>query len=367
MHLVIAVNHSWDHVGGSERVVQQISEAMVSNYGYRVTVVSRSRTSDDTHNGVEYVRCARNPEDFIKQLRRLTPSHTLVYSDCFTYWSVLLKELENVPGTKSIALVGMNHMLGRSGDMRMFLDKKDQIRTITHSDNYQDYKICTDKGITPTVIPNGVDLEEFDKAEYCFRDRYQIGTGNLIVCVSNFFPGKGQNHLIPPLRQLHEKGVDFTAVFISNNVNFPFARILSSVVEKSLATAKFKNRFFTSLARKYVVAAISEADVFAFPSQKEVAPLVVLEAMACRTPWVAMPVGNVPQLDGGKIVPSRCRDKDGFAKYDSESYKWFAKHLEDILTDEKLKKKLGDDGRYMIESTYNWEAISEQYDRVFKS
>jgi glycosyltransferase involved in cell wall biosynthesis len=65
----------------------------------------------------------------------------------------------------------------------------------------------------------------------------------------------------------------------------------------------------------------SAADVFAFPSRADNSPLTVSEAMACGTPIVSFPVGNVPDLVVHK--------KNGYiAKYGdtndfSEGLSWF--------------------------------------------
>lgn len=60
----------------------------------------------------------------------------------------------------------------------------------------------------------------------------------------------------------------------------------------------------------------SAADVFAFPSKEDNSPLTVSEAMACGTPVISFPVGNVPELVTHKVngYVARVGDVADFAK-----------------------------------------------------
>jgi glycosyltransferase involved in cell wall biosynthesis len=364
MRIILCCNHTWPHVGGSEKVVQQISEAMAAEpYRHEVIVLSRSIPKSLTHNGVSYQLCAASGDAFIKQLQKLNPGHTHIYSDCFAFWPDLLKSPEKVPGTKSCALVGMNFTLSRTNLIGDLKGKQDQIRCITHSDNYQDYQTCFNEQIAVTVIPNGVDLAEFDNTP-----PYVLpGTEGkkVVLCVSTFFPGKGQEFLVEVLKRLYQKRQDWCFVNCSNRVNFAFAQFLSDRVKKLLKSAPFENHFQVDLSREKVVGLFKSSRAFAFPSQKEVAPLVAIESQAAGIPWVALPVGNVPQLKGGLIAAPGVKDIQGYLRYCEESYETFAGHLDRLLGDDALRSQLAHAGREQVEQVYNWQKIAEQYNGVF--
>ena len=363
MRIILCCNHTFPHVGGSERVVKQISEAMAAApYGHEVVVLSRSIDKAFSHNGVNYQVCAGNGKAFIQQLQGLNPGHTHIYSDCFAFWPDLLKDAEKVPGTKSCALVGMNYTLARTNLIGELKGKQGQIRCIAHSDNYQDYQACVNEQIAVTVIPNGVDLAEFDAAPYVVP-----GTEGkkVILCVSTFFPGKGQEHLVKVLERLYQKRQDWAFVNCSNRVNFGFAQLLADKVRKSLKTMPYESHFLVDLSREKIVGLFKSAHVFAFPSQKEVAPLVAIESQAAGLPWVALPVGNVPQLKGGLIAAPGVKDSQGYQRYGEESYQTFADNLDRLLGDDTLRSQLGAAGRQQIEDVYNWQKIAAQYNEVF--
>lgn len=365
MKLVICVNHSWPHVGGCEKVVQQIAEAMVKNHGYEVVVFSRSLNKSELfNNGVVYRRCGATARDFFEAMKKEKPDHVFVYSDCFQFWPQIIENSRAMPAKKSIALVGMNLMLQKRVIFSDYRARQADFTAITHSDDYLDYKTCVEAGIPVTVIPNGIDLTEFRPQEQSFREKYCI-TNKMILCVSNFFPAKGQEHMPKILDALYEKYPDFTAVFMCCNVNFYIANHLRDKFRSMLRASRFKSHLLVDCPRSEVIQAFHDADVFAFPSQIEVAPLVLLESMAAGLPWVSLPVGNAKSLAGGKLVPVAGKNMKGEWLYAPETYQGFTQNLYDILTDSALHAKLSQAGKSLIGSKYNWDSIAEQYHQVF--
>jgi glycosyltransferase involved in cell wall biosynthesis len=339
---------------------------MVKKYQHEVVVLSRSLTGrESSHNGVIYRRCGATAVDFLSQVNNEKPDHLFIYSDCFNFWPTVLEKSREIKAKKSIALVGMNTMLQKRPLLSLFRARKQEFTVITHSDCYVDYKTCVEADIPATVIPNGIDLNEFNPSAPEFRKKYGIETSKIILCVSNFFPAKGQEFMPKILNDLYDKFQDFTAVFMCSNVNFFIANHLREKFRLALRNAKFKSRLLIDCPRSDVVRAFMESDVFAFPSQIEVAPLVLLESMAARLPWVGLPVGNTMSLAGGKLVPSIGRNSKGELLYGPSTYELFTKNLFDILTDQKIHDSLANDGRSLVEKKYNWDVIADQYQRAF--
>ena len=366
MKLAIACNHSFPHIGGSEKVIHQIAQYLTIYFKWDVSIFSRFINKKIDHEGVKYIPCKNG---FVSQLKKHKPDHTLIYSDCFNYWDDFLNHIESIPGTKSVALVGMNHMVGNRGSFKTFLSKAraGKITSITHSDNYQDYIKCVSNNIDVCVIPNGVDISEFDNNKTNFRNEYNLDDRKIILCVSNYFPGKGQEHLLRVFSDLKKRIYqnNWQCVMISSTVNFLPSRILHKRVKNSMKQLGNNIKFIHDISRKHVVAAFNSASVFVFPSQKEVAPLVLLESQACKLPWIAMPVGNARLLDGGIILPSPGANRLGFASYSDETYTAFTDEIVSLLFNEERNKEIGDKGRSQIESKLNWSKIVEQYNEVF--
>lgn len=366
MRIALCSNYSHPNVGGSEKVILQISESMVLKYGHTVRVFSLNVKNSIEYNGVSYCSCNSFP-NLLHSLIKFQPDHTLVYSDCFVYWDEFVKHSHEVPGRKSIALVGMNHMRSKLGSLIRFREKLNQFTVITHSNIYDDYITCSCNNIPVTVIPNGIGLREFDNNTSDFRKKYSVSDKHIILCVSNYFPGKGQEYLTPIYLKLKEKRSDWVAVMISSTVNFGFAGILEKNVKNSMSIAKIPVKFFKDLPREDVVGAFKQASVFAFPSQKEVAPIVVIEAQACCLPWVSMPVGNVRDLRGGVVAPYSVRNHLGFIKCTGETQQFFVNKIDELISNEEKRVLLGGAGRKQIVEDYNWDKIADKYNEVFSN
>lgn len=139
------------------------------------------------------------------------------------------------------------------------------------------------------VLSNGVDLRIFrknKKYERSFRDAYDI-EGPYILSVSDIRPAKNV-HLIPHIaRQLSQ------------------TQFIHSGISNSLAPSSYKRhifsqdpqnlRFLGRLSPEHLVGAYSGATALLHPSQAETEGLVLLEALACKTPVI---VNDIPLYKG---------------------------------------------------------------------
>jgi glycosyltransferase involved in cell wall biosynthesis len=101
------------------------------------------------------------------------------------------------------------------------------------------------------------------------------------------------------------------------------------------------------------------SDVFVLPSvnQGEAFGLVLLEAMACGVPVIASDLPGVRRVfkDGKQGLLAKPGDIDDLAE-----------KIKIILGDENLAKKMGKEGRKLVEEKYTWEKVGERLDRVYK-
>jgi glycosyltransferase involved in cell wall biosynthesis len=98
--------------------------------------------------------------------------------------------------------------------------------------------------------------------------------------------------------------------------------------------------------RESVTFALRDADLVAFTSRSEVAPLVPLEASAAGVPWVSFDVGNVSELEGGMVV----QDEAGFVAA-----------VRKLLWNHDARVRLADEGRRFV-SELDWDTIVGRYE-----
>jgi glycosyltransferase involved in cell wall biosynthesis len=364
--LVIGVNHSYpESTGGSEKVVQQIAEGLSSQFGYECFIFSNTAKQERIINGVVIKKCSMVLSDFLNQLNKIKPDHFFIYGDLFYQWPLILSNTKKLLFSKSIALVGMNNMLSNNFLFSQFKKTINDFSVITHSDNYQDFIECKNNSIPVSVIPNGINLDEFNIVNNNFRKKYNVTDKNIILCVSNFFPGKGQEFLAPIFERLYKKRKDFIVIFISSNCSWNIVESRRKNITNKINLLQFNSLFLNNIPREDVISAFLSSDVFVFPSQKEVSPLVILESMASRTPWISLPVGNVNKLKGGFIIDSNKKDIDGLMLYSDDVYQLFCDGIDRLLSDDKLKKILSYEGRKQIEEEYDFREIIKMYDKFF--
>lgn len=362
--LSICANHSFPHVGGVETIIKLLAENMNNKYDVFVDVFSRSLQKHINHNGVNYIPI-KTYSELYKYFISNKYNHNFIYSDHFKFLPDILNNYDQIPGTKSIALVGMYRSYSNGKILQHFFNRKDELKLIVHSKYYQDYELCESLGFPVNVIHNGVDFSEFYNNKMDFREKYNVKEKNIILCVSNFFPGKGQEYLVDVMNIVKNKLEDYIIVFISSTVNFKYAQLLSKKTEQKLKNNGINHLFLVDVPREDTISAYNAAGLFVTASCKEVAPVCVLEAMASKTPWVAFPVGNIPSLSGGIVVPCENKNIEGYLVPNDTVINKYANAIIELYNNNIFYDKCVKEGHSEVEINYNWDNITDQYYKLF--
>lgn len=367
--IAIACNHDYiSSVGGCEKVVQQIATKL-SGLGHKCFVFSNSYSKFPiAKDNVGIQNCGKSYNQFCDHVNKINPDFLLIYSDFFIFLPPMLAQPSKIKAKKILFPVGLNNILSSSIFSNLFIKNHSEFKVIAHSEKYTDFIFCKQNNIPVEIIPNGVDFEEFSPAsEPYFREKYGFDIHKkLFSNVSNFFPGKGQEILPKILFDIKSNVGDiFEMVFICSSSQIGAINRIRERFYKTIKSCDFQCKILVDIPRKDVVQSFFESDLFLFPSQKEVAPLVIIEAMAAGLPWVSFDVGNVSELLGGTIIKSS-KDKSGFIIFDSLAKNLLHNAIMDCC--KKYETKNTENKNRIIEETknkYNWDKIKLLYHKLF--
>lgn len=204
------------------------------------------------------------------------------------------------------------------------------------------------------VIPNGINLEDFDIGYSKEECREKLGLpldGKIILFLGTLGPHKGPDILVKAMPRIIKEIPDAMLLFVGKGEMEKELRLLSKKlgVNKHIKFAGFVGDSFKK-ALFY-----KSADIFAFPSFSEIFGIVNLEAMACGIPIVASNVGGIPDVvkdeENGLLVPPG----------DSEV---LADVIIYLLENEDVREKMGQNGRDKVKD-YSWDRIAKETEKVY--
>ena len=182
--------------------------------------------------------------------------------------------------------------------------------------------------ITPNnreILNQGSDLSSDESKE---RDSIPR-----ILFLSNLIESKGVIVLLNALKILTDKGYSFLCDIVGDKTKEIDAKRLAEEVGK-----RHLNGLVEYQGRKYGAEkekAFEKSDIFVFPTYYETFGLVNLEAMAHKLPIVSTNEGGIPDVvkDGENGLICEKKDPESLANC-----------IEKLLTDEKLRKEMGQKG-----------------------
>lgn len=220
--------------------------------------------------------------------------------------------------------------------------------TKTEANQYRRMGVNEDK---IEIIPNGVNLSEYKNLPKRgkFRKKYSIEGENIILYLGRIHKSKGIDLLVKAFSDLIKELKHTKLVIIGPDDGYAIE--LVNLMQKLHLGDKVI--FLGFVDHKEKLAALVDADIFVTPSFYGF-PVTFLEAMACGTPIITTNKGD--ELDW-------IDDKIGYVvKYDKDQLK---NAIYSILSDDKLRRKFGDEGKKLIREVFNWEKIVEHLEKVY--
>ena len=210
-----------------------------------------------------------------------------------------------------------------------------------------------------SVVYNGINFDEIDNVEVHGENK-DDRNGLSIVFAGRLFWLKGTVYLLKALEILVQDFKDLNLkIFGKGPEEYRIKKFISNAGLKD-------NVFFQGrVPHRDLIAEMKNSDLVVVPSLYEAQPMVALEAMACKEPVVAFDVPFAQEII-----------KDG---YNGLLAQWCAhKRVKDIacslsekilllLSDKKLRLRLGQKGHEYVKREHNWDIQINKYLKVYRN
>lgn len=204
-----------------------------------------------------------------------------------------------------------------------------------------------------TLIPLGIDLHTFrplsDIEKARTRRRFNLRVP-LVLGIGRFIFLKNFETLIHAMREVPEAH----CFLVGGGFNEQALRLLA----RTFGLGR-RIRFFRRLRRDDLIRLYNIADVFALPSLAEGLGLVYIESLACGTPVIGS------KLEGIRDIIEN--GKNGFYLNDPKDAHELAQHINRVLGDPTLRKKMSTYGIRSVHRKFNRDRLLLQLEKVIKT
>lgn len=372
--------------GGAQEVVKQLSEHMVLA-GHDVTVATTKLTDRKTKtiNGVKIVEFVvsgnavrgydgdtQGYQDFL-----LRSNFDVVMNYAAQQWAtdLFFEVIDKINAAKVIVPCGFSGLY--LPEYKSYFAKMPDIlkkynASVYLSESYRDINFAREHKVSNLhIIPNGADEREFNHLpKLDIRRRLKVSQADgLILSVGSHTGAKGHREAIEIFKKA--KLDNITLVIIGNELDSSgcLRSCKRSAKQSNLAfrlQRKNKHIIVCDLDRSQTLALYRETDIFLFPSNIEASPLVLFEACASKTPFLATDVGNSKEIvewtGGGEILPTT-KDAQGYSHANiAES----AQLLQNLYNNPARRTQLAQSGYKNWQKKYSWDKISHSYLKLYK-
>ena len=368
--------------GGAETVVKAYSEGLLAK-GHKVEVITTdlytetpfvkkkmpsevggvpvSRHSAFTVSGeAHYVLAPGMVKSFLSKKADIIHTHSYGYFQNHAGW--IREKLQSTPWVITPHFHPSWSMWGgaKRRTLRDFYDSKIGKSTMESADlitcvsKYERDMLISEIGIDHNnikIIYNGIHWDDWQEVPdpNIFRDKYPEITDKFVLFAGRLATNKGLSDLIKAMSLLDSNNFDL--VLMGADMG------LSNDLKKEAMSMNVRAHIIGHVDDILYRSALSAAEVMVLPSEYEAFGIVLLEAAAAETPVIGTRVGGIPEAmsDG----------ENGFL-VDYKNPNMLAERLSELLADENLCKRMGENGRE-FSSDFSWYSIVNQIESEYFS
>jgi glycosyltransferase involved in cell wall biosynthesis len=207
-----------------------------------------------------------------------------------------------------------------------------------------------------TVIPNGVDTDEFTSGDRSEAEAYwpELKERPVVLFMSRLSREKGLDQLIPAWADLVKSAAyKDTILVIAGPDDRGYRKIVEGIIDRYNVGSQVCMTGMVQGRRK--LALLRRADIFVLPSYSENFGIVVVEALACGTPVITTtgtPWQELQEVDAGRWVLPREAE--------------LARALRELLNmSQSERMSMGQRGQNLIQENYAWDRIVKKFLTVY--
>ncbi len=230
------------------------------------------------------------------------------------------------------------------------IEESDGVTAVSESlkaDTYRELKVTRAIQVIPNFLDCSVHRRQFNPQ---LRERFLEGRfDRLVIHVSNFRPVKRIERAVEVFHRVRaQSNARLLLVGEGPDVGKASRRVEQLGLGDSVGMLGEQDQ---------VLSLLSVSDVFLLPSSQESFGLAALEAMACELPVVASRVGGLPEVidDGQTGFLHAPDDLDGMAA-----------SVVTLLSDETLRRRMGQAARGVVEQRFCASLIVPQYEEYYR-
>lgn len=407
MKILHIVHGYYPALGGAERLMQRVSENLVSQYQDSVTVFTANGYNNEAFtdasqptvptgtsqlNGVtverfpvfnrlgkplyhlqnvayqlnlpgnQYVRTLYNGPILPKLGKRIAAFEAdVIAAASFPLLHMFTTQRASKRAGKPHVLIGALHPLNEWGFQRpMIYEAIRQAEAYIALSAYEKAYLVEQWGINGRkvhVIGSGVNVERFEQANrHTFRQQYGLTNEPLIGYIGQHGTNKGIDTLLYAMKSVWATFPD--ARLLIAGAKTQFTATLQRIIARELTAVQQANIIqIENFSEEEKPALFAACDIFAYPSAFESFGIAYIEAWSAKKPVIGCYAGAVPTVIeenvDGLLIP--VKDADALAK-----------NLLFLLENESARIEMGQAGYEKVKSRYSWQKVTAKWRAVYE-
>ena len=193
------------------------------------------------------------------------------------------------------------------------------------------------------IVYNGVDLDHIDLVDSGEKNRSQL------MYVGSLNKRKNILDAVKAVELARKRIKDLELVIVSGGGEYE-----DTINEISKKDGFVK--YYKKATNEEKFRLLKESSLLIHPSSKEGFPIVTIEALACRTPFIAY---DIPEM------AETCKITNGGIVVKLKDYKAISDNICDLVDDELKLKKMAENGRKKVEEEFTWERVAQRTEKIF--